>query len=99
MKKQAEQEVKNLIRRVRIVCADVGDCPVRSAREPSQLDCIACVFRDISMMADELKALREFKAKVTEYGSQITKLECIEEPALLDVLKRQIKNGGTDGKV
>jgi hypothetical protein len=94
MKRQAEQEVKNLIRRVRLVCVEVGDCPVRSAREPSQLDCVACIFRDISLMADELKALREFKAKVTEYGSQITKLECIEDAALLDTLRKQIKNGG-----
>ena len=94
MKRQAEQEVKNLIRRVRLVCTEVGDCPIKSAREPSQLDCIACIFRDISLMADELKALRDFKAKVTEYGSQITKLEAIEEPALLELLKRQIKEGG-----
>jgi hypothetical protein len=45
-------------------------------------------------MSDELKALREFKTKVTEYGTTITKLECIEEPALLELLKKQMKEGG-----
>lgn len=94
MKKQAEAEVKNLIRRIRIVCNEVGDCPIKAAREPSQLDCVACILRDLGQMAEELKALREFKAKVTEYGTTLTKLECLEEPALVELLKKQIKNGG-----
>jgi len=94
MKKPAEQEIKAWLRKVRLVCNEVGDCPVRSAREPSQLDCIACVFRDIGMMCEELKSLREFKAKVTEYGTTLTKLEVVEEPTLLPLLKQQISNGG-----
>jgi hypothetical protein len=93
MKAIAEKEVKNLIRKMRLVCDNVGDCPIKAARDRSQMDCIACVFRDISLMADELKALRDFKTKVTEYNSSITKLECIEDAALLEMLKKQIQGG------
>jgi len=93
MKAIAEKEVKNLIRKMRLVCDSVGDCPIKAARDRSQMDCIACVFRDIGMMAEELRALRQFKVAVTEYGSQITKLECIEEPTLVEMLKKQIKGG------
>jgi hypothetical protein len=94
MKKPAETEIKQLIRRMRLVCDTVGDCPIKAARDRSQIDCLGCILRDISLMAEELRALRDFKTKVTEYNSTITKLEAVEEPALLESLKKQIKEGG-----
>jgi hypothetical protein len=91
MKRSAEAEVKNLIRRVRLVCDQLNDCPIKKARQPSQLDCLVCILTDMESMRAELKSLREFKAQATIYGTSITKLEASLDESLLPVLKDQMK--------
>lgn len=90
MKRSAEAEVKNLLRRVRLVCDKLNDCPVKKARQPSQLDCFVCILQDVESMRAELKALREFKAQATMYGTSITKLEASMDETLIPILKRQM---------
>ena len=90
MKKPAEVEVKNLIRKVRLVCDQLNDCPTKKARQPSQLDCMACILQDVESMQVELKALREFKAQATMYGTTITKLEASMDESLIPIIKRQM---------
>lgn len=90
MKRSAEQEVKNLLRKYRLVCDELNDCPVKKARQPGQLDCLVCVLQDVDVMREELKGLREFKVRATLYGTSLTKLEVSLDASLLPVLKEQI---------
>jgi len=75
MRKPAEKEVKNLLRKMRLVCDELGDCPVKKARNPTQLDCFTCILQDVEVMREELGKLREFKKQITLYGTSTTKLE------------------------
>lgn len=93
MKRSAEQEVKNLIRKYRLVCTKLNDCPVKKARQPGQLDCLVCILQDVDMMREELKGLREFKLRATLYGTSLTKLEVSMDESLLPVLEQQMKRG------
>lgn len=91
MKKSAEHMVKDLIRKYRLVCEQLNDCPVKKARQPSQLDCWVCILQDVEVMRAELKGLREFKLHVTMYGTRgLTKLEASLDSSLLPVLREQI---------
>lgn len=91
LKKPATKEVKTLIFAMRLLCNKLGDCPIKAARNPSQLDCIACILQDVQTMAQELKSLREFKVQMTQYGTSITKLEAVLEPELVSLLTKEIK--------
>jgi hypothetical protein len=82
MKRSAEAEVKNLIRKYRLVCERVHDCPIKPARQPGQLDCVSCIFRDIDVLTG--------KSEKTDYGTTITKLEAIENETVLRILIRQM---------
>jgi hypothetical protein len=96
LKKPAAKEIKTLIAKMRDICDRLDDCPVKRARKPSQLDCIACILGDVQVMAEELKALREFKVQATQYGTNITKLEVTLEPELMPLLKSEIKEDSHD---
>ena len=90
MKAIAEKAVKNeLIEKMRAVCAEVGDCPIAPARDPSQLDCLQCAFTDLDLIIEELSQLRAFKISLTMYGTTVTKLEATRDPTLIRVLKLQ----------
>ena len=79
-----------MIRKMRLVCESLGDCPVKKARQPSQLDCLVCLIQDMESMRVELKSLREFKAQATMYGTSITKLEASLDESLIPILRRQM---------
>jgi len=89
LKKSAEHIVKDLIRKYRLVCERVHDCPVRPARQPGQLDCISCIFRDIDVLTG--------KAQTTDYGTTITKLEGVDNETVVLILRRQMR-GGVNGQ-
>lgn len=91
LKKPAEKEIKVLIAKMRLTCETLADCPIKPAREPSQLDCIACILEDVGIMVKELSSLREFKAQVTQYGTTVTKFEAALNPDVLPLLRSQIK--------
>lgn len=92
LKRSAEAEVKNLIRKMRLVCDQVGDCPVKKARQPGQLDCLICILADVESMRAELRSLRDWKAQATMYGTHgLTKLEASLDESLLPILKRQME--------
>jgi len=82
MKKAAEHSVKDLIRNYRVICDRLGDCPIRKARQPAQLDCVSCIFSDIAVLTG--------KSEKTDYGTTITKLEAIENETVLRILIRQM---------
>lgn len=91
LKKPAEKEIKVLIAKMRTTCEALKDCPIKPAREPSQLDCIACILEDVGVMVEELSSLRKFKEQVTQYGTSVTKLEATLNPEMLALLRSQIK--------
>lgn len=90
LKRPAAKEVTVLIARMRAICAKLDDCPVKKARDPSQLDCISCILADVETMVAELKVLRGFKVQITQYGTTVTKLEATIEPELVPLLKKEI---------
>lgn len=88
MKRPAEQVVKDLIRKYRLVCERVHDCPIKPARQPGQLDCLSCFLRDVDVVTG--------KAEKTEYGTTVTKLEAIDNETVLRVLMRQMRQTGRE---
>jgi len=91
IKKPAAREIKVLIAKMRALCEEIGDCPIKAARDPSQLDCISCILQDVETMAKELASLRLFKEQLTQYGTTVTKLEGTLKPESSGLLKSQIQ--------
>jgi hypothetical protein len=90
MKPATDKEMRVILARLRVVCEEVGDCPVAKARQPSQLDCFSCLINDMNTMTDELVELRKFKAQATQYGTRTTKLMAVFHPEVIDQLKQEI---------
>lgn len=91
MKRSAERMMKDIIRRYRLVCRRLNDCPIGRARQPTQTDCLVCILQDVEVMHKELRGLREFKLHATLYGTSLTKLEVSMDESLLPALKEQVR--------
>jgi len=90
MKRTAEQAVKDFIRKYRVICNRLNDCPIKKARQPSQLDCITCILEDIEILKKKARAFDKIQAEATEYGTTTTKLEAVDDESMTAILKRQM---------
>ena len=90
MKRMAEQAIKDLIREYRVICNRLNDCPIKPARQPSQLDCITCIKADIEVLKKKARAFDKIQAEATEYGTTTTKLEAVGDTSMTVILRRQM---------
>lgn len=93
MKRAAEAEIKDFIRSYRLICERLKDCPIKPARQPSQLDCWTCMKTDIDNIKKKARAFDKIQAEVTDYGTTITKLEAMDDEGTITILKRQMGKG------
>ena len=78
-----------LIARMRVVCEQTDCCTVVKARQPSQLDCVACLLDDMDSIITELVELRKLRDQLVALPVKRTKLEVVFLPETMEQYKKE----------